>query len=177
MRTYSTWSEVITWTREVSNVTKQCRVPLNNKTMKHLPLIGKTSILDIELKLTLAQTKLVPNTWIEPLSEETIYRMNQRCKERDSEDCTLNKWPIKVNIIWLKKRPASLHGKTIFSKTDRVRHYHHIPIKPADIPKTAITTLFGLFKFVRMPFGLRNAAQSFQRFMDQVLHDLTFAYT
>ena len=41
----------------------------------------------------------------------------------------------------------------------------------------AITTLFGLFEFVRMPFGLRNAAQSFQRFMDQVLRDLTFAYT
>ena len=104
--------------------------------------------------------------------------MNQRCKERDrSEDCTLNKWPIKVNIIWLKKRPASLHGKTILSKIDRIWHYHQIPIKPADIPKTAITTPFGLFKFVRMPFGLRNAAQSFQRFMDQVLHDLTFTYT
>ena len=44
----------------------------------------------------------------------------------------------------------------------------------ADIPKTAIST--PLFEFVRMPFGLRNAAQSFQRFMDQVLRGLDFCY-
>ncbi|KRZ75639.1 Retrovirus-related Pol polyprotein from transposon opus [Trichinella papuae] len=37
-----------------------------------------------------------------------------------------------------------------------------------DIAKTAITTPFGLFEFIKMPFGLRNAAQSFQRFIDTV---------
>jgi hypothetical protein len=56
---------------------------------------------------------------------------------------------------------ARVAGCKVFSKIDLRKGYYQIPMPPADIRKTAICTLFGLFEFRRMPFGLRSAGNTF----------------
>ncbi len=69
-----------------------------------------------------------------------------------------------------------LHGCKFISCIDLVKGYHQIPMAAQDVTKTAIITPFGLFEYLFMPFGLRNAAQTFQRFMDSLFKHLPFVF-
>lgn len=82
--------------------------------------------------------------------------------------------PDRYPVPNLQDYSAMLSGCTIFSKLDLTKAYYQVPMCPEDIPKTAIITPFGMFEFLVMPFGLRNAGQTFQRLMDKVLNGLPF---
>lgn len=82
----------------------------------------------------------------------------------------------RYSLPFISDVASLLDGKTTFSKVDLLRAYHQVPMNPPDIPKTAVLTPFGLYEYIKMPFGLCNAAQTMQRLVDTTLRGLDFVY-
>ena len=80
-------------------------------------------------------------------------------------------WPMpKVEDIF-----SQLNGAKYFSTLDLRAGYHHIRLTADSIPKTAFTSLFGKYEYVKVPFRLAQAPAYFQELMTGVLKDLLFA--
>ena len=80
-------------------------------------------------------------------------------------------WPMpKVEDIF-----SQLNGAKCFSTLDLRAGHHHIRLTADSIPKTAFTSLFGKYEYVKVPFGLAQAPVYFQELMTGVLKDLPFA--
>jgi hypothetical protein len=61
-----------------------------------------------------------------------------------------------------------LKGAYVFSKFDLQSGYHELKIRASDIPKTAFITLYGLYEYTIMSFGLTNALAYFMYVMNKV---------
>ena len=89
------------------------------------------------------------------------YRLLNQVTKRDS-------YP----LPYLRDFANDLHGKTVYTALDLKDAYHSIPLNKEDIEKTALSTPFGLFEYVYLPFGLCTAANSYQRFVDNIFRNL-----
>ncbi|GFT14683.1 hypothetical protein TNCV_632671 [Trichonephila clavipes] len=131
----------------------------------------------VEFEFLLAQGIIRPSKspWSSPLhvvpkSDSTVrpvgdYRQLNSVTEFDS-------YP----MPYLNDFAHALHGKRIFSKIDIFKAFHQIPIAECDIPKTAVTTPWGLYEYTHLCFGLVNAPQTFMRFMQERLRGLPFCF-
>ena len=92
---------------------------------------------------------------------------------RRLNSCTV---PDRYPVPHIHDFTSRLHGCTVFSKLDLIKGYYQIPMNEEDIPKTCVVTPFGAFEWLFMPFGLRNAGNTFQRMMDQLGVDLPMVF-
>ena len=67
---------------------------------------------------------------------------------------------------------ARLGKSKVFSTLDGRGAYHVVRIADKDREKTAFSTPFGLFEFIRMSFGLANAPSTYSRLVAKVLEHL-----
>ena len=90
---------------------------------------------------------------------------------------TLNK--VTQKFVWPMPRVedifSKLDGVKYFSTLDLHTGYHHIPLNDDSIPKTAVTSPFGKFEYLKVPLGLAQTPTYFQELMNKVLKDLPFA--
>jgi hypothetical protein len=75
-----------------------------------------------------------------------------------------NKYPLpSIDILF-----DQLIVAKIFSKIDLRSGYHQIKIHPEDIPKTTFSTMYELYEYLVMSFGLTNVSAHFMYLMNLV---------
>ena len=69
---------------------------------------------------------------------------------------------------------SQLNDTKYFSTLDLRAGYHHTALDEESLPKTAFTSPFGKYEYIKVPFGLAQAPAYFQELMTGILKDFNF---
>ncbi|KAK2724822.1 hypothetical protein QYM36_001333 [Artemia franciscana] len=75
-------------------------------------------------------------------------------------------------IPTLEDVTAKLHGATIFSKMDARSGYLSLVLSKTESEMATFSTIYGRYRFLRIPFGLFSAQDEFQRRMEEAFEGL-----
>ena len=134
----------------------------------------------MEPKMQEELTKLRDGGIIKPIRHSTWVSnlVPMRKKNGDIRLCVdfrnLNMASLKDNYP-LPNMEAILHkviGCELLYMIDGFSGYNQVKVKESEQYKTAFTTPWGTYVYLRMPFGLTNARATFQRAMDVAFADL-----
>ena len=70
----------------------------------------------------------------------------------------------------------ALSGGKKFAKLDLASGYWQVLVNPVHVHKAAFATHLGLYEFLRMPYGLWTAPQTFQRILNSVFADFLYQW-
>ena len=139
------------------------KIPHHLLTQPGPPIFSKSHCLDPE-KLAFAQVK------ISAMEKAGIIRhsishcsspLHMVCKKEGGWRPCGDYWrlnnvtiPDQYPLFNIADFASRISDSTVFSKLDLQKGYYQVPMASKDIQKTTIITLFGMYKFLRMPFGL-----------------------
>ncbi|KAG6481401.1 hypothetical protein ZIOFF_058002 [Zingiber officinale] len=102
----------------------------------------------------------------QPLSEEQLLALQKQARQYAIEQHRYYEEEAYLNLIDAPPSMERIGRSKIFSMFDLKSGFHQVAMDPDSVPWTAFWVPDGLFEWLVMPFGLKNAPAIFQRKMD-----------
>ena len=92
----------------------------------------------------------------------------------DYRELNLHTIPMRYPVRNTRTVLDRILGSKFFATLDLEKGYHQVPMDVESIKYTAFTVPWGVYEYVRLPFGVRNGPARFQLMMDKVFGSMLY---